>query len=263
MASISGQSTTNIDGVDGFYTTQGGGSGTTTTTPTVAVADNYGLASATVTNYASYTSVVFQCEVYVGTTLIVSNANTTKVAGVISWADNSTLTGSRTVKVKAQEFGDFIQSAIGSDTYTKLATTFRYFRCRCVTSTGANSSLHMGIRDWRYTSATPTDYPANMTADALPTPYVASAGHYYGNYSPYKAFDAITSSWAWTLTTNATNNWIQIDMGSTLTMVSGEIMFYNGSSAEYFTISGSTDGVNFTVLQDTIAVDKTSSYINL
>ena len=263
MASISGQNTTSISGVDGFFTTSGGGSGTASTTPTVTVADNYGLASATVTNYASYTSVVFQCEVYVGTTLIVSNANTTKVAGVITWADSSTLTGSRTVNIRAQEFGDYIQSAIGSDTYTKNATTFRYFRCRSVSSTGADSNSHMGIKDWRYTTSTPTDYPADMTADALPTPYVASAGHYYGSYSPYKAFDNSTSSWAWTLTSSATNNWMQIDMGSTLTMVSGQIMFYSGSSAAYFTISGSTDGSSWTFLQDTIAVDKTNSYINL
>ena len=64
MASISGQSTTSISGVDGFFTTSGGGSGTASTTPTVTVADNYGLASATVTNYASYTSVVncIKCE---------------------------------------------------------------------------------------------------------------------------------------------------------------------------------------------------------
>jgi len=259
MASISGQSTSNIDNVDGFFTTQGG-SGTATTTPTLTAIDTYGSGKATITNMAAYTNVVFNCEVYVGSTLIVSNANVTKNAGTLIWADSSTLNGTRTVQVRAQEFGDFIQSAIGSATYTKLATTFRYFRCRSVNANGSDSGSHMGIRDWRYEDSSATIYPSNMTADNAPTPFVASAGKYYANYYPYKAFDNSTSNWAWTLTSTAAQNYIEIDMGSTVTLVSGKIMFYSGSSALYFTLSGSTDGTNYTVLSDSLVVGKTNAY---
>lgn len=262
MASISGQSTTNIDNVDGFFTTQGGGA-TATPTPTLTAIDTYGTGEATITNMAAYTSVVFQCEVYVGSTLIVSNANTTTNGGTITWADTSSLTGTRTVQVRAQEFGDFIQSAVGSTTYTKNPTTFRYFRCRSVTSTGSNSNAHMGIRDWRYENASATIYPSNMTADNLPTPFVASAGAYYSTYYPYKAFDSNTSTFAWTLTSSFATNYVDIDMGASVTLVTGKIMFYSGSSASYFTISGSTDGTNFTILNDTIAVNKTNAYQTL
>ena len=262
MASISGQNTSNIDNVDGFFTSQGGG-GTASPTPTLTAIDTYGTGEATITNMAAYTSVVFQCEIYVGSTLIVSNANTTKNGGTITWADTSLLTGTRTVQVRAQEFGDFIQSAVGSTTYTKTPTTFRYFRCRAVTSTGSNTSSHMGIRDWRYENASATIYPSNMTADNLPTPFVASAGHYYSTYYPYKAFDSSTGSWAWTLTSSAANNYVEIDMGASVTLVTGKIMFYSGSSASHFTISGSTDGTNYTILADTVALGKTNAYQTL
>ena len=261
MASISGQSTSKIDLVDGFFTSSGGG--TATPTPTLTgLSDTYGFAnSITISNYASYTSPTVNCEVYLSGALIVASADVADTNGVLSWTEpaGTAQPGTRTVKVRVQEFGDFIQSAEVSDTYVRNITTFRYFRCRSVSSTGADSSGHMGVRDWRYTTATPTDLPSDMTSDVLPTPFVASAGKTYGSYSPWKAFDSSTSSWAWTLTATATQNWIQIDMGASYTMASGKIRFYSGSSSSHFTISGSLDGSTWTVLNDTVPVNKTNS----
>ena len=247
MASISGQSTSNISGVDGFYTTQGGG--TATTTPTItALADTYGGGSLVVGNYASYTNVTFECEVYVGATLIVANSLTTKDGATIGWADTSALSGTRTVKLRAQEFGNFIQSVEATDTYEKLATSFRYFRIQGVDVNGNAVSLHTGVRNWRYYSAASyggTAYPSNMTSDVLPTPFVAS-GYYYspsGAYNPFKAFDSSANTWWWSLSvSSASLNHLTIDMGAQTTMLSGKIRFYSGQSLRYFSIMASNTG---------------------
>jgi hypothetical protein len=247
MAEISGVPTADIDNVDGFFTTSGGG--TATTTPTItALADTYGVASFVVGNYASYTNVTFECEVYVGATLIVANSLTTKDGATISWADASALSGTRTVKLRAQEFGDFIQSTEVTDTYEKLATSFRYFRIQGVDVNGAASSLHMGVRDWRYYSAANyggTAYPSNMTSNVLPTPFVAS-GYYYsasGSYNPFKAFDSSTATWWWSLSvSSASLNHLTIDMGAQTTMLSGKVRFYSGMSLSYFSIMASNTG---------------------
>ena len=57
MASISGQSTSNISGVDGFYTTQGGGGGTATAAPQTASIEaiQYAAQTLTISNTGSYT----------------------------------------------------------------------------------------------------------------------------------------------------------------------------------------------------------------
>jgi len=268
MASISGQSTANIDGVDGFFTTSGGG--TATTTPTItALADTYGLGSLVVGNFASYTNVTFECEVYVGATLIVANSLTTKDGATIGWADTSALSGTRTVKLRAQEFGNFIESAEATDTYEKLATSFRYFRIQGVDINGAASSLHMGVRDWRYytgASLGGTAYPSVMTTDSLPTPFVAS-GYQFGSYSPYKAFDIGISSWWWSLSvSSAALNHLTIDMGAQTTMLSGRIMFYSGQSLAYFTMMASNTGA-FTgeqvYLNTAVLCDQTNTYQSL
>jgi len=247
MASISGVSTTDINGIDGFYTTQGGG--TVTTTPTItALADTYGIGSLVVGNYASYTNVTFECQVFVGTTQIVANSLTTKDGATITWKDTSTLAGTRTVKLRAQEFGNFIQSAEATDTYAKLATSFRYFRIQGVNVNGTAVSLHCGVRDWRYYSAASyggTAYPSNMTSNVLPTPFVAS-GYYYsasGSYNPFKAFDSSANTWWWSLSvSSASLNHLTIDMGAQTTMLSGKIRFYSGQSLRYFTIMASNTG---------------------
>jgi hypothetical protein len=265
MASISGQSTTYIDGVDGFYTTQGGG--TATTTPTItALADTYAAASLVVGNYASYTDVVFQCEVYVGATLIVSNALTTKNGATITWMDSSSLVGTRTVKLRAQEFGDYIQSAEATDTYEKLAVSFRYFRLQGVDADGTFNKLQTGIKDWRYYTAlnyAPTEYPSDMTTDALPTPFIAS-GYNFSAYSPFKAFDSNLGTWWWSLSVStASLNHLTIDMGAQTTMLSGRILFYASHSQRHFSIMASNTGA-FTgeevFLNTAIACDLTTTY---
>lgn len=259
MASISGVSTTDINGIDGFFTT----GAVATTSPTItALADNYGSGRFVVGNYSSYTKVSFECEVFVGSTQIVSNANITQDGATFTWVDSSSLTGTRTVKLRAQQFGDFIVSPETTDTYTKLATTFRYFKCRAVTSTGANTSSHMGIRNWRYTDTSSVSLPSIMTTDVLPTPFVATGGTFFNStYAPFKAFDNLQGTWYWTLTGSAANNFLIIDMGASYTMASGTISFYSGSTAGFVTISGSLNGTTYTVINDTMVLNKTNANV--
>lgn len=271
MASISGQSTSNIDGIGGFYTTQGGGTASTTPTITSLPSSTYGNISLVVGNYAGYTEVNFSLTVFVGSTQILAASGATYSGATITWSDSSSLTGTRTVKLRAQEFGDYIQSAEATDTYSKVAVDFRYYRMRAVTSTGADTDLHMGLKDWRYfddVGMTGTRKPSYMTSDILPTPYVASGDTFNAtSYAPFKAFDSNTGTFSWTLSTPAADNWIQIDMGSSPpTLKSGQVKFYSGSALDFITVTasntGSFSGEEIT-LNDTMTIVKSGEPYNI
>lgn len=255
MAEISGVPTSDINNVDGFFTTQGGG-GTATPSPTLSTMSDIISSSKTVTitNYASYTQPFVSASVFIGATEIVSTANVTDTNGVLTWEDTDTSTSTRTVKVRVQEFGDFVQSAEVTGTYGIIQATFRYFRCRGVDSSGNASNARMALSNWRYTSSG-TDYPSIMTSDTAPTPFVASAGQVYNaTYAPWKAFDSSIYTFWYSYQATAANNYIDIDMGATYTFQSGIIRLRSFSAATHITITGSTDGTNYTVINDTMAL---------
>ena len=94
-----------------------------------------------------------------------------------------------------------------------------------------------------------------MTSDTAPTPFVASAGHFYSaNYAPWKAFDNSVYTVWYSYGTTAANNYLDIDMGATYTFQSGIIRFRSFGPATHVTISGSTDGTNYTVINDTMSI---------
>jgi len=256
MAEISGVPTADIDNVDGFFTTQGGG-GTATTTPTLGtIADAFAAFTCTITNFASYTNAAFSASVFVGATEIISNANITNDGnGVLSWTDLNTTVGQRTLKVRAQEFGNFVQSAEATQTYNKTLYSYRYFYLKMADSTGAFSSNWGGVREWKYTDADGTTRrPALMTSQTTPAPYVASSGHLNNSYQPYEAFDGSTStsnSWISIGLSNASQNWLKIDMGAQTTMSAGDITFYPRNTV-YAYIEGSNDDVTYTPLHGPI-----------
>lgn len=255
MGEISGVPTADINNVDGFFTTQGGG-GTATTSPTLSTMSSVISSSKTVTitNYASYTQPFVSASVFIGATEIVTSANVTDTNGVLTWQDTNASTSTRTVKVRVQEFGDFVQSAEVTGTYDITQANFRYFKCQGVDSSGNADANRMGIRNWRYTSSG-TDYPSIMTADNAPTPFVASAGHSFtSSYGPFKAFDSSIYTLWYSAGTSAANNYLIIDMGASYIMNSGIINFHVATSATHITISGSTDGTNYTIINDTIPV---------
>jgi len=89
--------------------------------------------------------------------------------------------------------------------------------------------------------------PPNMTSNIAPSPYVASSSGAYpsASYDNYRAFDSsITSSGWWNLSqTPYSTAWLQIDVGSSVTIVGASIVF-NPSYKNYTSlkISGSTNG---------------------
>tara|TARA_R110000824_G_scaffold70728_3_gene181381 strand:- start:806 stop:1651 length:846 start_codon:yes stop_codon:yes gene_type:complete len=224
MASISGQSTSNIDGVDGFFTTSGGG--TASTTPTLSISVTPIQITLTISNYGSYTNPNWEASVFVGATEVVTNAEVTRsidsnlLSATLTWsADLNASTSDRTVKVRAQEFGDFIQSAEATIDYAPQDLQSRFVRFRGVDSAGADSSDRLGIMELRlYTAAgqTGTEYPTtNLSSNTSETGIVTSQGHVYSaTYAAWKACDGSTGTFAWLLGTSAANNWWEIEFES-------------------------------------------------
>ena len=267
---INGIAMADIADINGVDVPSGGGSATTAPTLASLSTTGYGPVTFTISNFGSYTNPVFQV-------VVLDSASATKVDEEVVTTDGDitinvpmdAAAGTATLKVRAQQFGDFTQSAEATTTFTQNSLNFRYYRIRTVSDSGANSSNHMGIKDWRFYDAVnfgDTPYPSNMTSDSLPSPYVASAGNVYSSYSPYKAFDSSTSSFYWTIFASAANGWLQIDMGSSpATMKSARIKFYSSSNATHITLTGSNTG-NFsgeeTTLIDTLAIVKTGEPYN-
>lgn len=262
MASISGQNTSNISGIDGFFTEQGGG-GTVSTTPDITVSGGtFGIVTVTITNHSSYTNPNYSAEAKVGTTVAVSDSDITRIldpsrnhiGDVLTINDTSAVSGARTLTVKAQEFGDSIQSTGATGTYVKADVQNRYIRVRGVTSAGAETNSRLAINDIRFYSASSgggTEYPTtNLTSNTSETGIVVSAGHSYSsNYAPWKACDNPRNRgtmW-WALGTNATNNWWQIHFESgtyttTPVIKSLRVEFNGQTDATHFSLEGSDNG---------------------
>lgn len=272
MGEISGVSTDDINNVDGFFTSQsGGGGGTATTTPTISVTEGvFGKTTVQVTNHSSFTNPNYQCSAAVGATTTVADtsvahtleSNADHLSDTMTFTDTNSASGTRTLTVKAQDFGNTIQSAAVTATYNVGGIpSSRYIRIRATTSTGANDNQRIGIWNCRlYESAgqTGTSHPTNMSSATTDTNgdnfYTISAGHNYGTYYPYKAFDSSSSIYAmwWSLGTSAANNWIQIKFDDTEFSTPPEILSMkfafndNATFADFFAIETSDNGSSFT-----------------
>lgn len=270
MADLSGVDTSYIDGVNGFFTTQGGG-GTATTTPTISVtAAPFGRIVTTVTNHSSYTNPNYSISVSESGTEIIADStathtldsDSTTISDEIVVTDTNSATGTRTLTLRAQEFGDFVQSAAVTATYNLQHLSARYIRIRGVTSTGADSSNRLAIYELRFfegTGQSGTKHPSNLTANTSSGDlYHCTAGHVYSSSYPiWQAFDGSTSIFSmwWALGTNATNNWIQVYFDPTAnsnqfatppTIKSMHIKLNNQSQADYIAVQTSSDGSTFT-----------------
>ena len=260
MASISGVSTSDINGIDGFFTTQGGG--VASTTPTISVEGGvFGEISVTVTNASSYTNPNYSAQAKIGSTVTVLDSAVVReldssgnhIGSLLTFVDSNASTSQRTVSVKAQEFGDFIQSAAATGTYTPSNIQNRYLRVRGVTSAGAETNERIAILNVRfYTGAagTGTEYPtANLTSNTSNTGIEVSAGQIFSQtYAPWKACDnPALNTWYWALGTNAANNWWQIHWESGTysnkpIIKSMIIKFATFGDASFFKLQGSDTG---------------------
>lgn len=251
MASIS-----KINGIE-----KGSSGGTATTTPTISVSGGvFGAVTVTVTNHASaYTNPNYSLTAAVGGTTTVADSivdhtldtGSDSVSATMTFSDTNAASGTRTVSVKAQEFGDNIQSAAVTGTYDVTFIQKRYLRIRGVSSNGSDSSNRLALTDLSfYTSSgqSGTEYPTtNMTSNTSETGIEVSQGHVYSTtYAAYKAVDN-SSSLAWLLGTSAANNWWQIEWESGTystipTIKSATIKFHSQTDATHFKLQGSDTG---------------------
>lgn len=249
----------------------GGGSATTTTTPTISLnVGLFGSVTITVTNHSSYTNPNYHVISKVGSTVTVQDADVNhtldtgsdSLSATLSFSDTSSTTGTRTVEVRAQEFGDNVQSAAATATYDiTVPPASRYIRIRGVNSAGTYTNKRLAIFNLRFyegAGQSGTSHPTNMTNSTTDTNgntyYTITAGHHYNNYYPYKAFNSSTSIYDlwWALSTTTANNWIQVKFDSTQFPTPPTINsiaygnYGSGSDATHFAVETSDDGTTFT-----------------
>lgn len=270
MSKLSGVDTSLIDNVDGFYTSQGGG--TPTTTPTFSFTNStvYLSQGITITNTGSYTNAQFKVVVTAGATTIATVISTSTT---ISWDDSGATTGTRTVTVTADEFGDFIESNAATNTYTRTALNFRYYRWYGSANGTTISNGWVGFYNLRlYDTAgqTGTAYPENLTSNTSGEAngyYVDTTYAYNTTYDKFKAFDSNINSWHWTLSVpSASANFagFHFDSGSFATpptIYSFTFRSYSNPTANYVIMYGSNTGA-FSGEESVIHVFDMTSQIN-
>ncbi len=258
---------TNINGVDmGNIASINGqdapsGSGTATTTPSVSVSGGlFGVVTVTITKSGggTYTNPNYQAiSTLADGTVTVTDANTNRslesdeshLSGVLTFTDTNASTAERTVTVKAQEFGDTIQSNAATGTYTPSFVQNQYIRIRGVTSDGSDTNNRIAIDDINFYTANAqsgTVYPtSNLTANDSETGIAVSQGHLFSStYDAFKAVDSSSTTFAWLLGTSAANNYWQIQFetgtySSAPVIKSIDIKFNAQTDATHFAITGS------------------------
>ena len=260
---------TNINGVDmGNIASINGqdapsGSGTATTAPSVSVSGGlFGVVTVTITKSGggTYTNPNYQAiSTLADGTVTVTDANTNRslesdeshLSGVLTLTDTNASTAERTVTVKAQEFGDTIQSNAATGTYTPSFVQNQYIRIRGVTSDGSDTNNRIAIDDINFYTANAqsgTVYPtSNLTANDSETGIVVSQGHLFSStYDAFKAVDSSSTTFAWLLATSAANNYWQIQFetgtySSAPVIKSIDIRFDGQNDATHFAITGSNN----------------------
>jgi len=268
----SGVDMADIEKISGQDVPSGGG--TSTTTPTISVnAGIFGVVTATVTNHSDYTNPNYSASVSIGGTEIIADSAVNhsldtgddSISAVMTVTDTNTSQGTRTISVRAQEFGDNIQSSAVTATYSLSHLSGRYIRIRGVNADGSNTSNRLAVYDMRFyedfgqSGTIGTDaHPSHLSGDtSIGDLYHITAGHSFSNRPAYKAFNSSTSAFDmwWALGTSAANNWIQIyfdpsasssKFSTPPTLKSMSIGLNGQSTADFIAIQTSSDGTNFT-----------------
>tara|TARA_R100000951_G_scaffold63761_1_gene53533 strand:+ start:107 stop:988 length:882 start_codon:yes stop_codon:yes gene_type:complete len=271
----SGVEMADIEKISGQDVPSGGG-GTASTAPTLTVTEGaFGEFSVTINNHSSYTNPNFSFNSKIGSTVVAAdsafdrNLETDKssLSDTSTFIDSNTSNSTRTVTVRAQEFGDSVQSAEATATYTKSGISGRYLRIRGVTSDGSQTSGRIAVYECRFyesydqsgtigTNAYPQHMVSATTDSDGSTDYTITAGHTYSqSYAEWKAFNNSSSAFNmyWALGTNAANNWIQLKFDSTAfptppSINSMRIGFNSQTGCSHFALEASSDGSTFTQL---------------
>ena len=202
----------------------------------------------TVSNHAIYDDPAYFVEVYTGSTKVVDNDDVTN-NGDGTFNFTAPAIGSHEIRVRAQDFGD-LQSEIATKalTTTAFGGNFRYWKLTGVTCTQGNWWMLANMRLFDATGQGGNAYPANMTSDTTPTPYVTDTNNVYNaGYPAWKAFDSnTTNSFYWAIgSTNGPADWLTVDLGSAYDIKSMTITA--GNNATYaptgFELYASATGV--------------------
>ena len=271
----SGVEMADIEKISGHDVPSGGGSATEPT-PTATLDFGFGSGTITITNHSSYTNPNYQVSISVDGSEIVSDADvdhnldtgSDSLGDTISFTDSSTSANQRTVTIKAQEFGDNVQSAALTLNYTPTFTAYRYIR---ITNTGADktnsNTSWFGVNDWQLftgSGRTGTEYPTtNLTsASSEDGINITSGTAYSSTYANWKAFDSnATGTRFWM--TGGSDKYLQIEFepatySTPPTIKSHKIRVQFG---HYILLEGSNDGTNFTELAH-VRVNPNSTSIN-
>ena len=203
-----------------------------TTSATISAPTQYFSGEATVTNFNDYDSPLFYIRVTDsgGNTAIANRWITIDNLGNISWDWVSLAAGTYTLHVQVQDFN----KSAGVETtlsITKANTTFRYWRLKSFTGLTNTTVMVSRLQFFTQVNQGGTIYPANMSNNTTPSPYVASGQGAYGTYDYYKAFNPFQNTFYWNLSsTNQATDYIAIDMGSAINVKS---MFITQGQATY------------------------------
>ena len=262
MGQISGVSTSDLNNVDGFFTSQTGGSGgTTSTIPTMSFSsEQFASGEITITNSASYSDLSIFCQIKSGSTVVVPNSSMSlnETTGKITYIDTAN-EASRSIELTVQEFGE-ASSSLATGSYLKKDANFRYWR---LMYNAQSSNSHTYLKDFRLyddVNQSGTGYPSNMTSNVLPSPYSASGNYKFSDtYDYFKAFDNNVGSGWWTLGSNTTGKFINIDFGSAKNIKSTYIRF----NMSYYVVTNlSVIGSNNADYSDSVAFINSASVSN-
>jgi len=250
----------------------GGGGGTATTTPTGNVSFGFGKVTLTITNRSSYTNPNFQVSVSVDGSEIVADDEVNRVlesdesslSATMTWTDTNASTNQRTVTVRAQEFGNNVQSSPLTLNYNATYTAYRYIR---VTNTnaskGTSGTSWLAINEWSLYDAagqSGTKYPTtNLTSDTSETGIALTSNNVYSSYAKWKAFDGLSYTRFWTVSGYPKYLQIEFEPATYSTPPTIKSMNLNVQYAFYLLFEGSNDGTNYTEMAHVGPMSATSS----
>ena len=247
MGEISGIGTSDLNNVDGFFTTQGGGGTVTPTPQTASIASTqYSDQTLTISNTGSYTQLSVFCEIKSGSTLVVPNSSMSydRSNGALTWVDTGTA-GTRTFFLQGQDFG-FASSSQITGNYNRGDNARKYWRYS-LHGTGDHTYTR-NLRYYTELSQAGTSYPPNMTSATAPSPYEASASYQHSaTYAGWKAFDSNAGTGWWNLGThtNQYNDYLTLYVGTTpITVKSAAVNInpsFDGGSDLTISIAGANN----------------------
>jgi hypothetical protein len=195
----------------------------------------------TVTNFDDYTvPTIFVQIVDSSDNVLIAHSDFT-IDGDTLTCGWGTVTGTNTLEVKVQDFGED-PSAAGTASVTPAGANFRYFRIDSFTS----ASTSVQFAEFKFYTALDgggTMYPPTMTSDTAPSPYVIDDSYHYGAYAAWKISDgSIYSQW-WNLATSTfSTDWVSWDLGATRDIKSMKFTQSASYQISSFKIWGSSTG---------------------